>query len=223
MIPVPAEAGKSIKSAAEENEQNRYEMFVNYDKKSLTNQEFALIWFEIKRFKFSGGIFMTYAVIYQSETGNTEEVAHEIFNGLSGKEKSIFNLEEITALPEADVYFIGFGIYNNTCSMKVIDCLDGIERGKIALFATCGFTPTARYKDTIEHGMEVWLPEDAEYLGMYLCQGMVMDEQRAIMKEKLPEAADKMDQMFKKGTSHPDEEDLQAAARFAQRIQQEME
>lgn len=166
---------------------------------------------------------MTYAIIYQSETGNTEEVAHEIFNSLSGKDKRIINLERETRLPKADVYFVGFGIYNGTCSMKVIDFLDEIEEGKIALFATCGFTPGDQYKNTIEHNLEVWLPDDAEYLGMYLCQGMVMDEQRAAMKEKIPEAAEQMDRMFKQGTSHPDEEDLREAARFAQRIQKSLE
>lgn len=166
---------------------------------------------------------MKYAVIYQSETGNTEEVAHEIFNSLSGKDKMIQGLDRMSTLPKADVYFIGFGIYNSTCSMRVIDCLDEITEGKIALFATCGFTPTDKYKGTVEHNIEVWLPDDAEYLGMYLCQGMVMDEQRAVMKEKMPEAAEQMDRMFRQGTSHPDEKDLRAAAQFAQKIQKSLE
>ena len=42
---------------------------------------------------------MKYAVIYQSETGNTEELAKNIFVSLPGNDKTITDAEKMTELP----------------------------------------------------------------------------------------------------------------------------
>ena len=126
-------------------------------------------------------------------------------------------------IPQADTYFVGFGIHNGFCSMEVLDTFDQITNGKFALFATCGYMPTEQYKANLEKHLDVWLPEEAEYLGMYLCQGNIEDDRRKIMIGQMPARERELKQMFKAGSSHPDQEDIEAVADFAIRIQKEVE
>lgn len=89
---------------------------------------------------------MKYAVIYTSETGNTEELAKNIFVSLPGNDKKIINAAEMTELPEAECYFIGFPIKNRTCGIEILDILEQLDNVKIALFATCGMPASEKYK-----------------------------------------------------------------------------
>ena len=52
---------------------------------------------------------MKYAVIYLSETGNTEDLAKNVFVSLRGDDKKIVNAEKMTELPKAEQYFSSLG------------------------------------------------------------------------------------------------------------------
>lgn len=162
---------------------------------------------------------MKYAVIYQSKSGNTRKIAEEIYEALSTNEKEIYDIDSDKNMPEADIYFIGFGIHNNSCSMDIINCFDEISGSRFAIFATCGYVPTQQYKGKLERQLDVWMPEDADYLGMFLCQGNVERDRRTIMIGQMPSQEDKLRQMFEVGSSHPDEDDLSKAGEFAKGIQ----
>lgn len=136
---------------------------------------------------------MKYAVIYQSKSGNTKMLGEEIFNALDSKKKEIYDIDEGKEIPDADVYFVGFGIHNNSCSMDIVDCMEGIGMAKLALFSTCGYMPTDKYKEKLEKNLEVWLPEDAEYIDMFLCQGNVELDRRKIMISQMPHSEDKIE------------------------------
>lgn len=166
---------------------------------------------------------MKYAVIYQSKSGNTRLLAKEIYNSIDAEEKELCDIDEGGDIPEADMYFVGFGIHNNSCSMDIADCMENIGTAKLALFVTCGYTPTDKYKEKLEKNLEVWLPEEAEYLGMFLCQGNVEADRRKIMIAQVPHAEEQIRQMFLQGGSHPDEDDLTFASNFAKRMQQRAE
>lgn len=161
---------------------------------------------------------MKYAVIYQSKSGNTKLLAEEIFNTIESEEKEIYDIDEGYEMPEADVYFVGFGIHNNSCSMDIADAMESIGMAKVVLFATCGYTPTDKYKEMLEKNLEVWLPEDAEYIDMFVCQGNVEPDRRQIMISQMPHVEDKLRQMFNMGCTHPNEEDLKAVSDFTRRI-----
>lgn len=166
---------------------------------------------------------MKYAVIYQSKSGNTRLLAQKIYNSIDADEKELCDIDEGGDIPEADMYFVGFGIHNNSCSMDIADCLENIGMAKLALFVTCGYTPTDKYKEKLEKNLEVWLPEEAEYLGMFLCQGNVEADRRKIMIDQMPQAEEQIRQMFLQGGSHPDEDDLISASNFAKRMQRRAE
>lgn len=165
---------------------------------------------------------MKYAVIYRSRSGNTRLLAEEIYHALDVKEddKAMVDLGETAEIPEADVYFIGFAVHNNLYSMKVLDCFEKIFHGKFALFATCGYLPTEKYKANLEKYLDAWLPEEAEYLGMFLCQGKVDAECKTKMLEKMPDKENELHYMFDHGDTHPDGKDLDDAAEFAIKIQE---
>ena len=166
---------------------------------------------------------MKYAVVFQSRTGNTRLLAQFIYRDIRAGDKSICDLDEGHGVPEADIYLVCFGIRDNSCGAEIIDCLERMEDTKIALFATCGYSPTEAYKAKLERSLTVWLPESAEYLGFFLCQGRVPAEQRERMLAASPNWAEAMAPMFEEGENHPNPDDLRAAALFLRRITEKAE
>ena len=166
---------------------------------------------------------MKYAVIYQSKSGNTQYLAEQIYRALDTDTKEIIDIDKTSIIPEADVYLIGFGVHNGFCSIDILDVFEQITDGKIAVFATSGYMPTDQYKNNLEKQIEVWLPDDAQYLGMFLCQGNVESDRRKIMISHMPNREKELQQMFKIGSTHPDQEDLDVAIVFAEKIQADAE
>ena len=162
---------------------------------------------------------MNHAVLYQSDTGNTESLAMAIYDSIDSQNKELVKLDEDVEIPEADVYFVGFPVHNQNCSFMIMDCLDKIENGGVALFATCGMYPSEKYIEKIEIAMSVWLSDSVEYLGIYVCQGRITTEQRNAFIEDMPQVSAKLEEMFDEGEIHPDEEDLREAAVFASNVQ----
>ena len=87
------------------------------------------------------------------------------------------------------------------------------------MFSSCGYVPTEEYKAVIERKVEVWLSEEAEYMGMYICQGRVQEDQKEIMRMNMPDKVDILDRMFGMGDMHPNIQDCHEAAAFAKSIQ----
>lgn len=163
---------------------------------------------------------MKYAVLYYSETGNTETLAKQIYTAIDSKEKTIMNLkeQEQADIPYADVYLAGFPIHQKNCGIKVVDALEKIESGKLILFATCGLTPTENYRKKLEDALNIWISDGVEYLGMFLCQGRTVEAQRESFYNSNPEYREKLGDMFMEGERHPNEEDLDQAVRFVKSV-----
>lgn len=166
---------------------------------------------------------MRYAVIYQSASGNTRDLAERIFQTIDSEDKVICDLDHMETLPEADMYFLGFGIRYNSCSLKILDLFEELTNVKYAIFATCGFLPNERYKEKLMNNLDVWLPEPADFIDMFLCQGKVAPEQQDKLIAQIPVEEEKIQRMFQIGRTHPDEEDLKKAEEFTRKIQQEIE
>jgi flavodoxin len=161
---------------------------------------------------------MKYAVIYYSETGNTKIVAEKIYETINSRDKIMVNLKEDTNIPKADLYFVGFPIRQKNCGMQIVDALEQIESGKIVLFATCAMNPTEKYKSKLEKALAIWMPDDVEYLGMFLCQGRTTKAQKEVFYNASPEYKDKMKEMFDEGDYHPNSVDLNDAVNFTKNI-----
>jgi flavodoxin len=157
---------------------------------------------------------MKYAVVYYSETGNTEMLAKQIYHLLDGQERILVNVAEQTEMPPADVYFAGFPIHQKNCSIKAVEALEQIETGKLMLFATCGLTPTENYRKKLEMALSVWISDDVDYMGMFLCQGKTTDIQKEKIYDITPAYRDKLEMMFHEGDNHPNREDLEKLAEY---------
>lgn len=170
---------------------------------------------------------MDYMVLYSSKTGNTKKVATEIFSALPGMSKDMQSMEEYRG-KDAEIYFIGFWVNRGTCEMSVIDAMSQLHGKKIALFGTCGMGRDAEYYRSIEQKVDVWIPDDCEYLGMFLCQGkmpMQVREKYEISREDPRQEAyrKKMLQNFDEALFHPNEEDLKDARVFVKQVLEKCE
>ena len=161
---------------------------------------------------------MKYAVLYQSKSGNTAAVAQVMFEALPDDDKKIYDIDKINELPKAEVYFVGFGVQNYNCSLKVIDILEKLRNCKCVLFATCGFLPKESYKENLVGYMKTWLPDTCELLGMFLCQGKAEESWKEQMIDKNPAQRETLTGMFQKGEEHPDYADLIMATEFVKEM-----
>lgn len=170
---------------------------------------------------------MKYAVIYQSKSGNTKMIAYSIYRAICSSDKGIFDLDQMAAIPEAEVYFVGFAVHNNSCGMDVINLLEEMEDkavgAKYALFLTCGYSVNDQYKNNVLRNLKTWLPESAVLIDIFLCQGKVEKDRQNIMISHMPANEDKLRKMFDLGKQHPDDRDLEQAYNFAMKVQAEAE
>lgn len=101
--------------------------------------------------------------------------------------------------------------------------MEQIDAGKLVLFVTCGMSPTVNYKQKLEDFLMVWLPDNVDYLGMFLCQGKITEEQKQHFYQMKPEYIDKMKQMFEEGDKHPDWNDINDAVEYMNNILESIE
>ena len=166
-------------------------------------------------------------VLYKSRTGNTEKLAKAIFEAIPGKNKDIAPFQGQTDYNMGDLYFIGFWTDRGSASMDVLDYLGSLQGKRIALFGTCGMGQSPEYYKKIEENIRVFIEDDNEYLGAYICQGkMPMSVREKYVSMKNPQNEKQMDAMirnFDMAMLHPDEKDLQGAQKFVKDIFEKIE
>lgn len=158
-----------------------------------------------------------YAVLFQSNSGNTAKLAKVIYDSIYSEKKILADLRKVDQIPLAEIYFIGFPVYNQSCSLHVMECLNAIKCTKLSIFGTCGLYPTEKYLNQIEKTVVAWLDDSVEYLGMYMCQGKTTEVQKKVFlgnQIEGSEATELMQRMLNEGDSHPDEYDLHQAKEF---------
>lgn len=165
---------------------------------------------------------LEYLVLYDSESGNTKNVAAAIFSHLPGNSKDLIDITTDKTIPEAKLYFIGYCVHRGTCSMAVSDFLSSLSGKKIALFGTCGMGNSPDYYDRIEHSVSAWIESDNEYLGSFLCQGKmprkVRQKYEAMRNEENCAQVDLFIRNFDEALPHPDSLDLEHAKVFADQM-----
>ena len=157
---------------------------------------------------------MKYAVIYISETGNTEELAKNIFVSLPGNDKKIIDAQKMTELPEAECYFIGFPVKNRSCGIEILNILEQLENVKIALFASCGLPATDKYKQYIENAVSPWINDGCSCLGFFLCQGKASEKFRKKLEIETGYSSDELNKVMEMGSGHPDDNDIDKLYEF---------
>jgi len=164
---------------------------------------------------------LEYMVLYQSETGNTKKLATEIFATLPGMAKDLICIDDQKNIPEAETYFVGFCVHHGTCSLEIGNFLSDLSNKNTALFGTCGIANCPEYFKSIENSVSIWLEDDNEYLGAFLCQGKmplkIRQKFESMMTRQGCDEAKirKQLQNFDEAMIHPTEDDVANARTFA--------
>ena len=161
-------------------------------------------------------------VLYKSRTGNTEKLAKAVFEAIPGTDKDIAPFHGQTDYNMGDLYFIGFWTDRGSASVEVLDYLGSLQGKRIALFGTCGMGQSPEYYKKIEENIRVFIENDNEYMGAYICQGkMPMAVREKYEHMKNPQNEKQMEAMirnFDMAMLHPDEADLRGVRSFVKDI-----
>ncbi len=163
---------------------------------------------------------MKYAVLFDSRTGNTAQIADEIRGTLTQERCVGFGLQPLTQ--PADVVFLGSWCDRGGFSEAMKKIIADIHHQKVALFATCGYGMERAYFQRIEAKLREQAG-DNEVVACFVCQGKmpitVRRRYEELLKdEKMKDAARSMIANFDHALSHPDETDLKQAEAFALRV-----
>lgn len=166
---------------------------------------------------------MKYKIVYTSGTGNTRNLAFSIYQALEERSKDIEELSPVTSPEDGEIYLVGFWTDKGTCPLATGEFLKKLSGKKVLLFGTCGMGSDPEYYAGIEHRVKSLVPENCDYLGMFLCQGKMPRAVRGkyetmLENRKTKELAKKMISNFDQALLHPDAEDYRRAADFVRSV-----
>ena len=164
---------------------------------------------------------MSYAIVYDSRTGNTEALARAVAAALPSEGRLAFGrVDEVdrAAVAQADRVYAGFWTNRGDCGDELAEVLASLADKDVFLFGTAGFGADETYFAGVMARVAVHLPESARIVGTFMCQGRMPMAVRERYEKMLsappsPRMPDprKMLENFDRALPHPDEEDL---ARF---------
>jgi flavodoxin len=147
-----------------------------------------------------------------------------IFETLPGKSKDIVSLEELHG-EEADTYFVGFWNNRGTCKTEVLDFLSDLHGKRVALFGTCGLSGNKEYYKQVEKQVAVFLPDDNEYLGCFLCGGkmapQILEKYRQMQAIHDTPQIRTLISAYEDGMLHPNQQDFKDAEEFVKSVLKE--
>ena len=170
------------------------------------------------------------AIVFWSQTGNTETMANCIAEG-AGANATIIPCSEMNAAKLGEYDVVAFGCpamgaeqLEESEFEPMFAGLEGSLNGKkIALFGTCGMGNDPAYYQKVIDRVKTWIPEDNEYMDAFLCQGKMPIQVRRRYEEMAKsgqntEQIQAMIRNFDRAMLHPDRADEAAAADFAVQV-----
>ena len=160
---------------------------------------------------------MSYAIVYSSRTGNTEQLANAIREALPTEGCLYFGRPDPKAL-QAETLYIGFWTDKGRCDEETARFLQGLTGQRVFLFGTAGFGGAPAYFEQILSRVKELLPGQVEVIGSFMCQGKMPLSVRQ-RYEAMPESPRRtaMIENFDLAVSHPDAQDLADAQNAAVR------
>ena len=150
---------------------------------------------------------MSYAIICSSKTGNTQKLAQRAREVLGEK-------NEVPAT-DADLVLLGSWTDKGGLDPALEDRLGELAGKRVFLFGTCGFGGSQAYYDRVLDRFASALPEGAQVVGRFMCQGQMppaVRERYVKMAEQDPARFEPMIENFDRALGHPDEKDLDGLA-----------
>ena len=148
---------------------------------------------------------MSYAIICSSKTGNTKKLAQRAREVLGEKNEC--------STADADLVLLGSWTDKGGLDPALEDALPQLAAKRVFLFGTCGFGGSQAYYDRVLDRFQSALPEGAQVVGRFMCQGQMPPAVRAryvTMAEQDPKRFEPMIENFDRALGHPDAADLAA-------------
>lgn len=148
---------------------------------------------------------MSYAIICSSKTGNTKKLAQRAREVLGEKNEC--------STTDADLVLLGSWTDKGGLDPALEDALPQLAAKRVFLFGTCGFGGSQAYYDRVLDRFQSALPEGAQVVGRFMCQGQMPPAVRAryvTMAEQDPKRFEPMIENFDRALGHPDAADLTA-------------
>ena len=173
---------------------------------------------------------MNIALITNSKSGNTAQLAQTLREGFAVSGSAPICDIELPDAPDvsqledavgralaADAVCVGFWCDKGSCTEGVAKLLERMDGKRVFLFGTCGFGGSQEYFDQIIERVQEHLPQTAELVGAFMCQGKMGPGVRAryeamLAKDPTDARAQALIDNFDLALAHPDAEDLKAAA-----------
>lgn len=153
---------------------------------------------------------MKSAIIYDSLTGNTEQLAKVI-----KKEINSTYYQKVTDINQfdADIYYVGTPVIKGACTEKIKNFLETLENKKIFLFVTAGYGGSEEYYDKLKSRILANIPKSNTVIGTFFCQGKmpntVKERYIKLIKENPEDQNLKVSlDNFEDAKTHPNKEDL---------------
>lgn len=148
---------------------------------------------------------MSYAIICSSKTGNTEKLAQRAREVLGEKGEG--------PVADADLVLLGSWTDKGGMDPALADSLPQLVGKRVFLFGTCGFGGSQAYYDRVLDRFAAALPEGAQVVGRFMCQGQMppaVRERYVKMAEQDPKKFEPMIENYDRALGHPDAADLDA-------------
>ena len=149
---------------------------------------------------------MRYAIICCSRTGNTARLAERARRALDAA-----GAEEVASPAEADVTLLGSWTDRGGLDPSLADALPKLAGGRVFVFGTCGFGGDPAYYERVLDRFASALPDGAEVIGRYMCQGQMppsVRERYVRMAQDDPARFEPMIENFDRAVGHPNDADL---------------
>ena len=160
---------------------------------------------------------MDIAIVYQSRTGNTAQIAEAIRQELTGR---VVYMGPPEPTVHADLYFVGSWTDKGTCTEDVGTFLKTLHGKRIAYFGTAGFGGSKAYFQALFTRIRENISTDNQVLEPFFCQGKMpaaVQDRYVGMAQKQPEDPRWAESIrnFDLALSHPDQRDCRSAAEWA--------
>ena len=148
---------------------------------------------------------MSYAIVYSSKTGNTKKLAQ--------RARELLGEKIVDRVADSDTVLLGSWTDKGGLDPALTERLSELEGKRVFLFGTCGFGGSQAYYDRVLDRFASALPEGAQVVGRFMCQGQMpagVRERYVKMAEQDPARFEPMIENFDRALGHPDAADLEA-------------
>lgn len=119
-----------------------------------------------------------YAVVFSSQSGNTEKIATSIYNAIPNHSKDIVFVNDDLDDSIADILFVGFNANSGSCTEDISYFLQKVHNKNVAFFGTYGGIDLSQNYQNIISNTLSYLPKDNTFLGSFLCKAKLTISER---------------------------------------------